>query len=63
MPWLRSALFDTQIIERYRRRVSSVEEALIEMFLAGVSGRQMDDITEALWGTRGSPIVVSEMSK
>ena len=29
--------FETAIIERYRRRESSVEEALIEMYLAGVS--------------------------
>ena len=43
------------IIERYRRRESSVEEALIEMYLAGVSVRRVEDITEALWGTRVSP--------
>ena len=29
--------FETAIIEHYRRRESSVEEALIEMYLAGVS--------------------------
>jgi len=28
-----------------------VEEALIEMYLAGVSVRRVEDITEALWGT------------
>ena len=31
------------MIERYRRRESSVEEALMEMYLAGVSTRQGDD--------------------
>ncbi len=40
--------FETAIIERYRRRESSVEEALIEMYLAGVSVRRVEDITEAL---------------
>ena len=30
---------------------SSVEEALIEMYLAGVSVRRVEDITEALWGS------------
>jgi putative transposase len=40
--------FETQIIERYRRRESSVEEALMEMYLAGVSVRRVEDITEAL---------------
>jgi hypothetical protein len=47
--------FETAIIERYRRREGSVEEALIEMYLAGVSVRRVEDITEALWGTRVSP--------
>ena len=41
-------------IERYRRRESSVEEALMEMYLAGVSVRRVEDITEALWDMRGS---------
>ena len=54
VPRLRSLPFETQIIERYRRRESSVEEALIEMYLAGVSVRRVEDITEALWGTRVS---------
>jgi transposase-like protein len=31
-----------------------VEEALVEMYLAGVSVRRVEDITEALWGTRVS---------
>ncbi len=31
VPRLRTLPFETQIIERYRRRESSVEEALIEM--------------------------------
>jgi transposase-like protein len=51
------------IIERYRRRESSVEEALIEMYLAGVSVRRVEDITEALWGTRVSPSTVSELNQ
>ena len=44
--------FETAIIERYRRCESSVEEALIEMYLASVSARRVEDITEALWGMR-----------
>ena len=51
MPRLKGVSFETAIIERYRRRESSVEEALIEMYLAGVSVRRMEDITEALWGS------------
>lgn len=37
VPRLRSLPFETQIIEAYRRRESSIEEALMEMYLAGVS--------------------------
>ena len=63
VPRLRSLPFETQIIERYRRRESSVEEALIEMYLAGVSVRRVEDITEALWGNRVSPSAVSELNQ
>src|SRR4249920_3364725 len=63
MPKLRSLPFETAIIERYRRRESSVEEALVEMYLAGVSVRRVEDITEALWGTRVSPSTVSELNQ
>jgi transposase-like protein len=63
VPRLRSAPFETQIIERYRRRQSSIEEAMIEMYLAGVSVRRVEDITEALWGTRVSPSTVSELNQ
>lgn len=51
MPKLKGLTFETAIIERYKRRETSVEEALIEMYLAGVSMRRVEDITEALWGT------------
>ena len=42
---------------------SSVEEALIEMYLAGVSVRRVEDITEALWGSKVSPATISELNK
>lgn len=63
VPKLRTLPFETAIIERYRRRESSVEEALIEMYLAGVSVRRVEDITQALWGTRVSPGTVSNLNK
>jgi putative transposase len=63
MPRLRGMPLDTQIIERYRRRESSIEEAMIEMYLAGVSLRRVEDITEALWGTRVSASTVSELNQ
>ncbi len=52
----------TAIIERYRRRARSLEEASMEI-LAGVSLRRVEDITEALWGTRVSPSRVSNLNK
>ncbi len=63
VPRLRSLPFETQIIERSRRRESSVEEALMEMSLAGVSVCCVDDITEALWGTRVSPSAASKLNQ
>jgi transposase-like protein len=63
VPKLRRQTFETAIIERYRRRESSVEEALIEMYLAGISVRRVEDVTEALWGTRVSPSTVSNLNK
>lgn len=57
---LRTLPFESQIIERYKRRETSVEEALVEMYLAGVSVRRVEDITEALWGARVSASTVSE---
>jgi len=63
VPKLKGVAFETAIIERYRRRESSVEEALIEMYLAGVSVRRVEDITEALWGTKVSAGTVSQLNK
>ena len=63
VPKLRTLPFETSIIERYKRRESSVEEALVEMYLAGVSVRRVEDITEALWGTKVSPGTISELNK
>ena len=63
VPKLKGVPFETVIIERYRRRESSMEEALIEMYLAGVSVRHVEDITEALWGTKISPGTISNLNK
>lgn len=63
VPKLKGVSFETAIIDRYRRRESSVEEALIEMYLAGVSVRRVEDITEVLWGIKVSPGTISELNK
>ena len=62
-PRLKGITFETAIIERYRRRESSVEEALIEMVLAGVSLRRVEDITEALWGCKVSSSTISGLNQ
>jgi putative transposase len=40
-----------------------VEEALVQMYLAGVSVHRVEDITEAQWNTRVSPSTVSELNQ
>ena len=63
MPKLKGIQFETAIIERYKRRECSVEEALIEMYLAGVSVRRVEDITEMLWGTKVSSGTISNLNQ
>ena len=41
----------------------SVEEAPINIYLAGVSVRRVEDIKEALWGSKESPATISELNK
>ena len=62
VPKLKGTSLETVIIERYRRRESSVEEALIEMYLAGVSVRRVKDIAEALWGSKVSPFTIRDLN-
>jgi putative transposase len=63
VPRLRSVPFTTAAIERYRRRESSIEEALVEMYIAGVSTRRVSDVTEALFGASVSSSAMSELNK
>ena len=62
MPKLKGMRFATAIIERYRRRETSVEEAMIEMYLAGVSTRRIEDVSEILWGASVSAATVSNLN-
>ncbi|WP_250237451.1 IS256 family transposase [Bifidobacterium longum] len=63
VPKLKGALFESAVIERYRRREESVEEALIDMYLAGVSTRQVDDTGQLLWGDRMPSRTLSDKLK
>lgn len=63
VPKLKGAAFESAVIERYRRREESVEEALIDMYLAGVSTRQVDDVSQLLWGDRMPSQTLSDKLK
>ena len=54
--------FATAVIERYKRRETSVEEAIIEIHLAGVSTRRIEGVGETLWGAGVSVGTVSSLN-
>lgn len=60
VPRLRTVPFQSQIIDRYKRMECSLEEALIEMYLQGISTRKIAGITEELLGT---PVSAGRMSR
>ncbi len=62
-PKLKGVRFATAVIERYKRRETSVEEAMIEMYLAGVSTRRIEDVSEILWGASVSASTVSNLNE
>ena len=63
MPKFKGMRFATAIIERYRRREASVEEAMIEMRLAGASTRRIEDVSEILRGSSVSAATVSNLNE
>ena len=63
VPKLRGATFQTAMIERYRRRETSVEEAIVEMYLARVSTRRIEDVSKILWGAPVSSGTVSNLNE
>lgn len=63
MPKLKGAHLATAAIERYRRRETSVEEAMIEMYLAGVSTRRIEDVSEILRGPGVSAATVPDLNE
>jgi putative transposase len=63
VPRLRRLLFETAIIERYRRCESFVEEALTEMYLAGASIHRAECVTLALWDTHISTRALNDLNR
>lgn len=63
MPKLMGTRFATAVIERRKRRETSVEEAIIEMHQAGASTRRIEDISEILWGADVSAGTVDSIAE
>ena len=62
MPKLKDMRFAAAIIERYKRGETGVEEVIIEMRLAGVSTRRIEDVSEILRGAGVSAGTVSNLN-
>ena len=62
MPKPKGMRFATATIERCRRREASVGEAMIEMYLAGVSARRIEDVSEILWSSSASAAAISNLN-
>jgi len=63
VPRTRSGKFQTKVLERYQRRSRTVEEAIKQVFLSGVSTRQTGAALANLLGERVSAGTVSEVCK
>ena len=48
VPRDREGEFVTEVFERYKRMTGDVEEAILEMYLRGISTRKIADVTDAL---------------
>lgn len=63
-----NALLDEETSElvgagRYRWRLTSVEEAIVELYLVGVSTRRIEGVSELLWGAPVSSGTVSNLNE
>lgn len=62
VPRDRNGEFQSQLIERYRRRESSVDRDIALLFLCGFSTRSVSLVSKALLGTSISPSQVSSVT-
>jgi len=53
--------FRTELFERYQRRQAELDEAILDMFVKGVSMEQVGNVVETLTGTHPSPSTVSRV--
>jgi putative transposase len=62
VPRARQGEFLTEVFDRYQRMTGNVEEAVLEMYLQGVSTRKVSAITDALSGVRVGKDAVSRIA-
>jgi transposase-like protein len=53
--------FRTELFERYQRRMADLDEAILDMFVKGVSTEQVGNVIETLTGTHPSASTVSRV--
>lgn len=53
--------FQSQLLDRYRRRQAELDESICQMFVQGVSTAQVGNIVESLSGSHPSPSTVSRV--
>ena len=63
VPRSRKNLFDPQVFDRYARRTAQVNEAICQMFLRGVSTREVGEVMEILTGSAVSASTVSQVAR
>jgi putative transposase len=62
VPRDREGEFVTELFERYKRMTGDVEEAVLEMYLSGISVRKIAGVTEALSKVRIGKDAVSRIA-
>jgi putative transposase len=63
VPRDREGEFVTEVFERYKRMTGDVEEAILEMYLSGISVRKIASVTEALSRVRVGKDAVSRIAR
>jgi putative transposase len=63
VPRDREGEFVTEVFERYKRMTGDVEEAVLEMYLSGISVRKIAGVTEALSRVKVGKDVVSRIAR
>ena len=63
VPRSRGGQYQPEVFRRYQRRTAAVDEAILNMFLRGVSTREVGDLLEALVGVGVSAATVSSLAR